>query len=148
MYSGVIRCRDATQVGSLRRDFGLTVREFLPTAWEVLPWSFAIDYFTNVSEIVDAVSYRDVEIVWAKKTVRRERSRRSSPGAVYAFNNLGSSFKLLTNIPSKWYEKDIRTDRTAISTVEIPPLRFELPGLKQTINLAALAVSRRLRLAY
>lgn len=34
--------------------FGFSAKEFVPTLWELLPWSFLVDYFTNVGDILDA----------------------------------------------------------------------------------------------
>jgi len=33
---------------------GTTLPDFIPAAWELAPWSFLIDYFTNVGDVLDS----------------------------------------------------------------------------------------------
>lgn len=45
------------QFGSLERLMqllGFTPAEFVPTIWEVIPWSWLVDYFVNVQDILEA----------------------------------------------------------------------------------------------
>lgn len=37
-----------------RENLGLELDEFIPAAWELLPWSFVADYFTNIGDILGA----------------------------------------------------------------------------------------------
>jgi hypothetical protein len=147
-YYGVIQAR-ADPSGSRLQDWGLTTREFLPTLWEVIPWSFAVDYFTNVSDIINAVSYASVGVRWVsraqiwERTCTRRYVCRSTPPSYLPVYNVDF------NIPSSVIVTSRKVVRTAkIGDIPIPSLQFQLPNWKQTLNLAALAVSRRLRLAY
>jgi len=145
MYHGKVRTRD-TPAGSRLLDFGLGVREFLPTLWEVIPWSFAIDYFTNISEIVDAISYRTVEVHWVNRTDTLTRTWKRH-GTYSVQSNLYSP-TILENVPMKLEVTRKSVGRIVQVDVPVPTLTFQIPNLKQFVNLAALAVSRRLRLAY
>lgn len=48
--------------------FGFTPSEFLPTAWELLPWSFLIDYFANIGDIISAGVTDTSGIAWVNRT--------------------------------------------------------------------------------
>jgi hypothetical protein len=49
--------------------YGFTPTEFFPTAWELLPWSFLIDYFTNVGDIITANITSTSDVAWVDKSV-------------------------------------------------------------------------------
>jgi hypothetical protein len=142
-YYGEIRARrDPT--GSKLLDFGLGVREFAPTAWEILPWSFLVDYFTNVGDIITAKSYASIHPTWAGKTVRsmREITRTSNghPAPSLAWSRVNVAIASLSR-GTAW-----SVTRAPVIVVEVPSLSWQLPGWKQALNMTALAVSRRLRL--
>jgi hypothetical protein len=64
-YKGALRARlDCPQWGDTSL-FGFNPKEFIPAAWELLPWSFLVDYFTNIGDILDAsiTSERDLDYV-------------------------------------------------------------------------------------
>ena len=54
--------------------FGLSAWEFVPTLWELIPYSFLVDYFTNVGGIIASWSYRSLGTDWVAKNVKWERS--------------------------------------------------------------------------
>lgn len=33
--------------------FGISLKEFVPSIWELIPWSFVVDYFTNIGDILN-----------------------------------------------------------------------------------------------
>lgn len=126
-------------------DFGLQTREFVPTLWELLPWSFLVDYFTNVGKIITAASYYGASGSVATKTVRQSRKR------VYRAHSAAVSSSAKTEIsviciPSSLVVNATSVSRRTQTEVPIPSLTFKVPGLKQGLNMAALAISKRLRL--
>lgn len=49
---GEILVSAVTNTSSILQQAGLTFDQFIPTAWELLPWSFLVDYFTNIGDIL------------------------------------------------------------------------------------------------
>lgn len=56
--------------GDWHRTFGLTLNEVVPTAWEMIPWSFVADYFTNVGKVLDALAFPSNHLAWCVSTTR------------------------------------------------------------------------------
>lgn len=54
VLSGCISQDGVTSFSSVIQNFGLTAGQIVPTAWELFPWSWLIDYFTNVGDVLNA----------------------------------------------------------------------------------------------
>lgn len=52
----------------LQRLCGFTAQNFVPTLWEILPWSFVIDYFVNVQQILEGHFTDRSLVTWTSKT--------------------------------------------------------------------------------
>jgi len=61
---------DSSSVGSLGKILGLTPENFIPAAWEVMPWSWLIDYFSNVGNIIEAGCTNTTGVTWSCRTTR------------------------------------------------------------------------------
>jgi len=48
---------------------GFKPENILPAVWEAVPWSFLIDYFTNVGDILQASVCNTAAVTWICKTV-------------------------------------------------------------------------------
>ncbi|DAD51512.1 TPA_asm: maturation protein [ssRNA phage Gephyllon.2_11] len=46
---------------------GLSWSNALPTAWELIPYSFLVDYFSNVGKVIDGISTGRVDLAWGTK---------------------------------------------------------------------------------
>lgn len=86
------------------RQFGLWPSEFAPTLWELIPYSFVVDYFTNVGDMINAAAANTASIAWnsaTRKSLCRTETRidadlMSTPNGakeLYRFNSLSPSVR-------------------------------------------------------
>lgn len=131
---------------SFDRDlFGFNLREFVPTAWELLPWSFLADYFSNIGDVLENSVTSTADLRWAiRSTVTTQRF-----SCLHYLNEpmisavLGNRL-IRTQTFSPGFHQSIGRSvfRETIAGTYTPPLRFELPGKSaQFLNMAALLAS-------
>jgi len=128
--------------------FGLSdFTDFVPTIWELLPWSFLIDYFSNIGDVLSAVTVNTAGVRFVCGTARNssyqilddmgpDNSVKSTFGG--GSSNWISQYGTLGSVLSR------RTvvNRAPVSLPPVPSLAFELPKLStQWINMAALKLS-------
>lgn len=123
---------------------GFTLTDFLPTAWEAIPWSFLVDYFTNVGDVIEAFSNCTSDIAWAnevhiqtsEESVARSvdyAATRAYHGALFAgLDGADCASKATLKTVSRSLGMDLNTY-----------LRFSLPVGLQWLNIGALAVGAR-----
>lgn len=124
--------------------FGFTPSELIPTAWELLPWSFLVDYFTNVGDVLNSAVTDAKKVCFVNKTVRSVTrfSGHLTPDAdmMRADQSIWCKKALVENVVEPEWElnrKDV--SRSALATVPLPQLqvKFDL-GQGQLANIAAL----------
>jgi hypothetical protein len=127
---------------------GFQPLNWIPAAWEVVPWSFLIDYFSNVGDILQASVTNTSGVTWISKSVVTKTTYQSSSPVDSALTT--------AQIKALGYKgggggscgsyKGIRTTfvRTAPAKLTIPNLTFTVPTeTVKLLNMAALLVSRR-----
>jgi len=144
---GKVRAEAKTGARAQLELFGLTPSEFLPTAWELLPWSFLIDYFTNIGDIISAgvtdvsgvvwCSQADIAVYNRKIMLQLDKARVKSQ---IGNNAQGQPQLLFTDSSPGWVNYERRTvTRHSNFGLTVPDLVFELPGSpNQLANCAAL----------
>lgn len=60
---------DAASTDRLLELLGFDFRNFVPTVWEVIPWSWLADYVANINDIIDAAVADTSNVLWTVKTV-------------------------------------------------------------------------------
>lgn len=141
---GAMKTIVSTDAPTFRGSFGLRARDVIPTIWELIPFSFVTDYFTNVGDIINAGCYSGEDLSWSSMSVKTTTTRKSGelhllPGSrpessppyteVTGSATLGS----FSQEASSFYrEKNVGLT---------PQLRFTVPGIRQAFNLAALFAS-------
>lgn len=145
---------------SLEADFGSIDRlvqllgfkpmDWIPAAWEVVPWSWLVDYFTNVSDILDAAATSTADVKWAVKTTTDETVLEyiCSPDIPATKVTMAGNYPWVTASISgtgggyKFVRKTVT--RTPHVELGVPPLVFSLPGQAgQFANMAAVLLQRK-----
>lgn len=129
---------------------GLDLRSFVPTLWELIPYSFVVDYFTNIGDIIYSYSQRKNRVRWVMKTVRVEKSYtavnlrpRYDVPMGYTFISGGRWYyrEPTSYTPGAASLKEKTITRTRYQGSLVPDFEFSIPGLSlKWINLAALAL--------
>lgn len=142
-YKGAVLCEQESSHNRELKNWGLSLQDFAPTVWEVIPYSFLVDYFTNIGQVINAVSMRKVHLAWGCRTERLASIREPTDALAYLTPNvdaivIGSKLRLGSmKITVSSFK------RSRIGTVDTPSVSFRLPRTgTQFLNLAALARAR------
>lgn len=121
--------------------FGISWDQVLPTAWELLPFSFVSDYFSNIGDVIASASILNGRCIYISQTKRLKRTlvcdgwRAIQGSQTDAYNVIHAGpFKAVL----------VQYGRTKLASA-IPSLQFEIPGLRSMkwLNLAALTEALR-----
>lgn len=118
---------------------GVDLSSLAPTVWEAIPWSFLVDYFTDVGSAIDACSVRLVNFGWCNYTVRNSREYRL--GRLHALHVQGASVTVFCPFgyvaSGRKYTVTRHRDLPEISPY-IPNLQLPGLGSPKWLNIAAL----------
>lgn len=123
--------------------FGLGMDDFVPTIYELIPYSFLVDYFTNLGDIVNAVSFPTANLAWVTRLTRgvcknsatgqaNETIMKAIYGASYMNSSVNPGFQ-------EFYVKGFQRIPIPVGTLPLPSLQFNLNlGASKIANIAAL----------
>jgi hypothetical protein len=115
----------------------LNSSELPNTIWELTPFSFLIDYFTNISEIISSSTQSYADISYISESIVKTRTNVNSIGSVRSTDGY---FTIMSSSPAV-SRISTRTVARGASASAIPPLYVSLPGSSiQYENMAALLV--------
>lgn len=141
-YHGMVtREVDGSLVNKLE-PFGFTFDEWIPTAWELLPWSFLIDYFSNIGDVITCGVANRASLAWVNRSRSFIQRQQRQGGfsleltrAKFAPGKFISGFGTPVTMLSQ--RRTVRRDRGV--SVGSPTLSFEIPGIPaQWANMTAL----------
>lgn len=123
--------------------FGFTPTEVLPTAWELLPWSFLIDYFTNIGDLISASVTDTSRVTFVNQTVIRNTMLNAQiiPDWVRTSNYHASAGYIMRRMeysPGNVLLTRKNVVRSPGLSVPLPSFECNLPGTGQLFNIAAL----------
>lgn len=148
VVSGTVygRCIDEP---SIIQNAGLGIRSWVPTVWELLPWSFVIDYFSNIGDVIGSTALVQANIAWANKTTRRNTTRvyNVAPDLEATRDNyeaLGDTLKEF-RVSNPQLRIQVRQVERSTDFSSTPELVLELPGVnsQKWLNIAALLAARK-----
>nr|APG77053.1 hypothetical protein [Beihai levi-like virus 9] len=112
----------------------------LSTIWELVPWSFLVDYFVDVGSYlsnIQAFEHKDICIMrWIDSSSRFKPS--SSPPKAVGLWTLSENTLKFKSIPSRYVKKQRAVFKSSLPA----PIKFFLSS-KQIANILALGLSRR-----
>lgn len=123
--------------------FGFQAQNFVPTLYELLPWSFLIDYFVNLGDVIEAACTDTSQVSWIVKTVRARTTFTCDEDLSGSFGyglNGWNPYLITGKKTSKRVFVRTTLSRTLPSSLGLPPLVFSIPGVDSTkwYNMAAL----------
>ncbi len=71
-YKGAVKVNLPSALDNFQRNAGFGLRDVIPSIWEIIPWSFFVDYFINVQAILDSYSLARSDIAWVSKIYHTE----------------------------------------------------------------------------
>lgn len=133
-YSVGMFCEVAADQGACRRlidTLGFTPENFVPALYEVMPWSWLIDYFSNLGQLIEAATTSTTGVQWVSKSVGKKTE-------VYYISRIAKPFILpgdlfaLDYFNSNGHLGEIKLSRATYERFKdpilgIPTLRLSLP---------------------
>lgn len=132
----------------LQQLLGFNHANWIPAIWEVVPWSWLIDYFSNVGDILNAGVTSTSSVSWLCKTVTQDTlvtsqmdvDGPSTAARISAFNVKGGG----SGTAGKVVIRRVTMTRSIPLSLGVPPLTLSLPGKpKQIANMVAVLLARR-----
>lgn len=146
---GAVGVSSTTSKATANRElFGFSWEQFVPTLWELLPWSFLVDYFTNIGDILNAAAVNTADLSWTSRTQRAQTVARASAAISPKTSNSVAASLNPGNV-----ERFARTISRDAGGPVVPQFRWSIPSIVATtstgevvantkwINMAALASS-------
>jgi len=137
IIKGAVKLKRVSDVGASAwaEGLGLGLDQFIPTVYNLIPYSFLLDYVSNVGSFLTAVSNYRASYAWSNSTYA-VRSRFT--GAVI-FSRSDTTFKTKQEGGGGISTEVFQWDRTSgIPPISLSALYVQVPSLHQTLNVLAL----------
>jgi len=145
-YKGLVAWESENLAPTWRSTWGLTLRDFVPTVYELIPYSWLVDYFSNLGAIINGMCAGAIQLRWGTRVLVFDgQVEFETPVAMYPDNTYpeweGSVDAHIPVIRRFSYNRSV-IDKVSVNLLD---LRTNLPGRwTQWANIGALASMRTL----
>lgn len=111
---------------------GSTIPDFIPTMWNLAPWSFLIDYFSNVGDVLEARATASlITMEWGAATTKAQFLTENV--VTYGGSTGTVSYSTLM----------LQRRKFDSASIQLPSMQFDQrPSGSQSMNIAALVASK------
>jgi len=125
--------------------FGLTFRNVVPSLYELMPYTWLLDYFTNVQDFVNLLAMHRGIAQNAYKVLVQESIKTTIDEPVYPSGN-PAQFTFIHKKIGFIKQRKFHFERKPYNVdLYVPTFRFEHPSLRQAANVVALAASKLIK---
>lgn len=137
----------ATRLANLS---GFNWEDVVPQAWELMPWSFLVDYFTNVGDVLEGCANLISGVDWIEEVhITETEDLRNYTIDVSALKaNLGGTYVTHEGLDTHTKQSYKSISRHSFAGFLQPSLRFSLPVDLQWLNIAALIAGGKSQQAF
>jgi hypothetical protein len=127
-YKGAVKAQAVTTYKDRAARWGFTPSEFVPTAWELLPWSFLVDYFVNIGEVLEAAVTDTSNVMFVNRSIVHKNehvyTQIGDPAFIKSLYPTSATYQLDPGEVVKW---DKTVTRDSDVGVPMPTLITKLP---------------------
>lgn len=138
-YNGVWGVRAGVDRRAVNDVLSLRWKDVVPTIWNLIPYSFLADYFTNVGTITQSMSVPWNGVRWCVKISRAESRYHATASKWYPISPAFYYTESLS--PGSVEVFDVTFSRSNVQSLPRPSLQLQWPTGRQWQNIAALAIS-------
>lgn len=140
---GSVKCMVPEVKAPDKSSLMVALSDFVPTVYELIPFSFLLDYFVNVGDMISALTFLESSVEWACATKRQVHV--SEMRTVYTLGYTPIEFSNVTNSDVAHAKQRIVYFKRFPVVQFVPALSFTLPGLgsKRWLNMGALLAQCR-----
>lgn len=152
-YMGALRYRPDV-VQDSQKKWGLGPQDFFPTVWNLIPYSFLVDYFSSIGGVIDGISHGPLSLDWGCRVAKRTSVigwRFETTSKTYTYNGLSNVYRVEAPFKSDGHvfsKTRYEYTRSVINKVDVgfSDIYLRLPrgdtAWRKWTNVGALAAAR------